>query len=178
MNKLITLRNKKSKSSLPHILIVGGGLLIFIESIAFRITGVIILLLGAIALFSQSGCILDLENKKFRYYIKTFGMYFGKWEFLPDISYIAIVRVRMSRIKFRPSEVSFRQSDDSFDIAYDVNLILKNSQKRYQKIFNGNLSEAKTLAFQLAKDIDVKIYDSSTSIKKWIEKDEINPENH
>lgn len=171
MQQIIDIPYKKSKSIFPHILILGGGSMLFIESSAFRILGFIVLLLGVFALYARTGFIIDFDQKRYRRYIRFFFLQFGSWEFLPEINYIAIVRVRMSTLKFRPSEVSFRQTDDSFDIAYDVNLIFSNSNKRFQKVFNGELNEAMQLTTDLAKKMNLKIYDCSTSQKKWVDVD-------
>ena len=165
----VDIVNKKQKSIFSQILILAGGLLLFIESTAFRITGSIVLLFGVFAILSKTGIFLDFEQHRYRQYIRFLNLDMGKWESLPEINYIAIVRVRMSRLKFRPSEVSFRQVDDSFNVAYDVNLIFSNSTRRYQKVFNGDLKDAKGLTVSLAKKLNLKIYDSSTSIKKWVE---------
>lgn len=169
---MIEINNKQSQSPLPHILILGGGVLLFLDSIWLKGAGLAVVFLGAVAIFAKTGIDIDPDSSRYRDYFKIVFFKLGKWKPLPAVTYIALVRVRLSQLKFRPSEATFKQSDDKFSIAYNVNLIMPDSTKRYLRVFTGDLQESKELAEKLAGLMLVDIYDCSTSQKKWIRQSE------
>jgi hypothetical protein len=154
---------------MAHILLAAGGLIMLLNITLLLIIGAILILIGALVYFFRSGILIDLNNQKYRHYIVLLGFVTGKWEVLPVINYVAIVRVRLSKLKFRPSEISFRQVDEGFDMAYNVNLIFKTDSKRYLKVYSGDLDMAMEKASFLASLMKVNVWDSSTSQKRWIQ---------
>lgn len=171
---IVNIQQSASNSKMAHILLVAGGLIMLMNITLLLIIGALLILIGALVYFFKSGILIDLQNKKYKPYIVLLGFVTGKWEVLPEINYVAIVRVRLSQLKFRPSEIAFRQVDEGFDMAYNVNLIFKNDTRRYLKVYSGDLGMAMEKASFLASLMNVNLWDSSTSQKKWIQ---ITPDN-
>jgi len=152
----------------PLILLIGGGLMFF-ESMPVKISGVLVLLAGFFTAFAKTGYEVDAANKRYRDFTRVGALRFGGWRLLPDVEYIAIVRVKMSQLSFRASEVTFKQNPDKFTVAFQVNLILKKeSPLKYIKLYTGNMESAMNYTMALSQAFEKPIYDCTTSEKKWL----------
>lgn len=169
---IIIPRHRSSTNMFPHLLVLIGGLLLFFDYYITKAGGTVAILAGLLAMFLRSGIELDVANKRWRDYMKLSKLRWGGWKPLGEINYVAIVRVRLSQLAFRPSEVTFRQSTDKQEVAYNVNLIIKDVPNKVQKLFTGNLEQAMAISRELSQKLNIHIYDCSTSDKKWISPDE------
>lgn len=166
-------RPRLTRNIFPHLLVLIGGLLLFIDHWATKAGGIASLLGGLFALFVRTGIELDPANSRYRDFMRIGTVRWGSWKTMAEINYVAIVRVRMSQLAFRPSEASFRQSADKTDVAYNVNLILKEVPPKALKVFSGNLEQAMQQTIELSRALGLHIYDCSTPDKKWISPDKI-----
>ncbi len=172
---MIELPRKKESGSnkFPLLILLIGGAIMFVDATLARIGGLIVILLGMVSMYLRSGVQLDLAIHQYRKYMKLGWMYFGKWQPLPEIDYVAIVRMRMSQIKFTPSQASFSQDESGYLHNYNINLIFRNSMLRYLTIYTGDIDDTMPLARKMAREMQTQLYDSSTSVKKWITMDEL-----
>ncbi len=165
---MIIYKSQK-RSSFSHLVILIGGAILFIDLIVAKIIGALIIALGVFILYAKTGIAIDKSARKYREFISIASLVFGKWVQLPEVDYVAVVRVRLSQLKFRPSEITFKQVEGGFDFAYNVNLIFKNSPKRFLKIYTSDANDGLKIGMELAKDFNTQLYDCTTSNKKWIE---------
>ena len=91
------------------IMMIGGGSMFF-ESIYVKIGGGFVLLAGLLTSFAKTGYEVDVTNKRYRDFTRFGTLRLGGWRLLPDVEYIAIIRVKISQLSFRPSEVVFKQN--------------------------------------------------------------------
>ena len=172
---MIELPRKKESGSnkFPLLILLIGGAIMFVDATLARIGGLIVILLGMVSMYLRSGVQLDLTIHQYRKYMKLGWMYFGKWQPLPETEYVAIVRMRLSQIKFTPSQASFTQDDSGFLHNYNINLIFRNSTLRYLTIYTGDIDDTMPLAKTMAREMQTQLYDCSTSQKKWVSVDEL-----
>ena len=141
----------------------------FFESVYIRAAGIVVLLAGVFALFSKTGYEVDVPNHRYRDYTRLGFFRFGGWRPLPEVDYIAIVRVKLSQLAFGPSELTFRQDSGKSSLAFQVNLILKKEERnRVIKLYTGNLDNAMQYTTELARLFQKPIYDCRTDDKKWL----------
>lgn len=167
-------RKKEGTSKFSLFLLLIGGAIMFVDNIFARIAGVSVILLAMVTVYARSGTQLNLEAKLFRKYVRLAWIYFGKWERLPDIEYVAIIRMRLSQLKFTPSQAGFTQNENSLLHNYNVNLIfVKDSPLRYLTIYTGDIDDTMQTARDMARTLKTDLYDCSTSQKKWISVDDL-----
>ena len=170
---MIKLENKKENNKFSlFILLIGGGVM-FIDSVLARIGGLVVILLGLITIYAKNGMMLDFEKKQYRKYMRLAWIYMGNWMALPEIKYVAIIRMRVSELKFSASTAGFSQDESGYQHIYHINLIFDNSVQRYLTIYSGELGDAMGHAKEIALLIESELYDCSTSQKKWISLEEL-----
>ncbi|MFT3740233.1 MAG: hypothetical protein QM786_15920 [Breznakibacter sp.] len=159
---------RATRNVFPHLLVLIGGLLLFFDLWMTKIGGVVSILAGLFSMFARTGIELDAPKNWYRNYMALGNLRWGKWKPLSPINYVAIVRVRLTQLAFRPSEVTFRQSADKSTEAYNVNLIFKDVPNKVMKLYTGNLDQAFMVTRKVAKELSLHIYDCTTQDKKWI----------
>jgi hypothetical protein len=167
-NTITVEGERASRNFFPHILVLAGGALLFFDSPITKIGGIIALLAGVFAMFARTGLEIDIEKNLYRGFIRLGHFKWGKWKLLPEINYLAIVRVKLSQLTFRPSEATFRQTNDKMEVAYNVNLIFKDRSIKIMRLYTGKLEPAMALTKSLAKKMNLQIYDCTTTQKQWI----------
>lgn len=168
----VTIHNaRSSRNVFPHLLVLIGGLLLFIDMWITKVGGTVSILGGLFSMFVRAGIELDADQGLHRRFMRLGTIRWGKWKPLSPINYVAIVRVRLTQLAFRPSEATFRQSEDKLSVGYNVNLIFKDVPNKVMKLYTGNLEQSFAITKEIAKKLNLHIYDCTTQDKKWIAPD-------
>jgi len=128
--------------------------------------GVISVLLIFATVNSHTGVHIDPENGRYRKYDRFWGLKIGKWEKLPQPSYVGLVRINLSSVRSAASTIVVPQGKKAAR-AYKINLAVE-GPKRYISICKGNLDKMTLEALRLGEHLDLKVMDMSTADKKWI----------
>ncbi|PZX12402.1 hypothetical protein LX69_02871 [Breznakibacter xylanolyticus] len=170
---MIELQRKSQGNKFSMFLLLIGGAVMFVENLYARLGGLLVIVLGLISIYARSGTQIDMDKRLWRKYVKLAWFYFGTWTPLPQVDYVAIIRMRLSQLKFKPSQAGFTQEDGGYQHNYNINLIFKDSALRYLTIYTGELDDTLEKSRQMALTFQTKLYDCSTSRKHWIELDEL-----
>lgn len=154
----------KPKISAPMILMVGLGILITLSQ--NFIIGPILIFLSCGFIFMRTGIKFDKENNRFKKYTIFLGFTLGKWEKVPEIKYISLLRVKMARRSYSPSSRIYVQRA-SKNYSYRVNLVIQNNRKP-DKLLSTSKDKAIEIGSQLGEYLDLKVFDSTSTDRKWI----------
>ena len=146
------------------ILIAGSGFLWW-----KLLLGALIIIAGLFLISLKSETYFDIDANALRGIWKGFFWSNTQQEILPEIDYIAIVRIKTSK---KQHYKSISRDEETFK--FQVNLIYLKSYKRYKKLISTSKEKAFDLAKSLSKVLEKPILDQSTSQKKWVNKEDIN----
>lgn len=160
---------KKEKQPLPFIILsvlfIISGIYLIIDSsdIIQIISGVLLIITSAVFLSSKTDLFYKPDINalviKRRFLFKVFE----KLESLPEIHYIALVKVRTSQnlnVLVLSTQIK--------GVATNLNFVFKNSTLRFLKLSSGNKNDMLKKAKELSEKLQVPILDSTTNEKIWI----------
>ena len=170
MNNIILIRKDKPSFQIQIIAyfteILGIILIIGSEWMWWKILiGVILLILGLMVITLKSEQYYNYDNNSL--ILKWRNIFFNKnqTEKLPEIDHLAIIRVKTTK-NLNYKSITVQESG----FMCNLNLIYKESEKRYRKLCTLEKEEAFRLAKELSEKINKPILDNSTPDKKWIKK--------
>lgn len=133
------------------------------------IVGVFLTAITMGILLIRSGLEIDTERNKLRRYSKIFGYVIGKWENIPELDYVTVVRVKMTTKKFQASSDQYVQASSS-NVKFRVNLATKNNKIRVIKVITCGMNEALNEALKIGKALDLDVLDYTSPERKWIKR--------
>ncbi len=116
-----------------------------------------------IALTHKRGIELS-ENLMIRNFSTIIGISFGKWERLPNLSYISIVRVKQNKYRMTGGFIDQAKSNR---IAYQLILIFKNGKNK--KLLSTNKTKAINLGIEIGDFFSLKVLDHTTPDYHWLD---------
>jgi hypothetical protein len=128
------------------------------------VVGIILLVFGSLVITLKSEMYFDAIENSLEITWKALGLSKSQQEKLPEINYIAVVRVKTSK-ELNIRSISY--NDEGYKC--NLNLIFKDSKVRYRKLCTVEKEEAFILAKKIAEKINKSILDHTTPDKKWIE---------
>lgn len=155
-------------SSLLSLIFTALIVLVGIILLFFSILGLIPVVIGLLILLHKPGVEMDMKNRKYRnsgFFLKK-GI--GPWQNLPDVQYISV---------FKASEVSSVQGLTNTRVSekqdvFKVNFIYDRTG-RFTIYQTSDIHDAMDKAKIMARGLNLKIYDATTSNQGWIEKDDM-----
>ncbi len=125
--------------------------------------GSILLFFGLIVFALKSELYFDCDNNSLIVKWKSFFLSKSTIEKLPEIKYLAIVRVKTTK-NLNYKSITAHESG----YMCNLNLIYKESKERFRKLCSVDKETAFRLAKELSEKTDKPILDNSTPDKKWI----------
>jgi len=130
------------------------------------IGGSICFVAGGLAAFSFQGVLIDSAGKRYMKYDRFLHVKIGKWQALPNPSYVTIVRINLSSRRTAPTPMIGPQ-DQKAARAYKLNLVV-DGKERYIGICRGSLEKMTEEAMRLGRHLQLRVLDYTTHEKKWI----------
>ena len=127
--------------------------------------GTILLFIGLIVFALKSELHFDYESNSLIVKWKSFFFSKKSIEKLPEINYLAIVRVK-TRKNLNYKSITVQESG----FMCNLNLIYKESKERFRKLCTVDREKAYHLAKELSEKLNMPILDNSTPDKQWINK--------
>ena len=160
MNEIVDI---KIKSQFLNIVILGflltlAGIVLIIQT---QYVGIAPLILGLLIVSFKKGILIDLDNRKIKYYKKTAFIITGNWEDCNDVRYIALTRVKLSQNMY-----AVTVPGTFTDVQVKMNFIFENN--RAVAVFTDKKSKIMLLAKQIASGFNIDIYNNSEGKKEWI----------
>lgn len=156
----------KGTKSLKMKIVSTSMLILGIMWIQYRLFGGLIVSFGSIVLFATVvGIQIDFENKKYRLALFFGPNAFGKWKELPDIKYISVFKTTYVRTVRGIAGVGSVSSSEKTIV---VNLI-HGKNKRLKVYATDDVNDGFEKANYIAKKLDLKIYDATERVGKWIQ---------
>ena len=118
--------------------------------------------------FISSGFLIDFNNKKLKKFTNIYGFYLGKWEDLPEIKYVSVVRVKQSRYSNQVQDGTGINQVSSNNSSYRVNLIFDEKDRKYMTLISTSREKALNEAMRIGDAFDIKVLDFSTPDRNWI----------
>ena len=110
----------------------------------------------------RDGIEFDLTNEKYRKTISLFGLYYGKWQVLPDIEYVSVFRSNQTTRVWVSTA-----STNVTDTIIEVNLFYDTNQK-IEAFETQNINKAFLKAKELANALKVDILDATKRESNWL----------
>lgn len=124
---------------------------------------VLFFIFSIIALLHKTGIEISKETK-IRWFNSVLGYTFGKWEKLPDIKHVAVVRAKQYKYRMTGGFVDQVKSNR---IIYQINIVFGDG--KYKRLLSTNKADKSIHhALRLGKYLDVKVLDSTIKDIKWI----------
>ncbi len=142
-----------------YILIINGIIFLLIYSflgLFFIISGLWLLV--------KTGVEINIENKKYRYLYKLFGISVGSWEKLPKIEYISVFKVHL---KYKAG-LSLSIEHEFKDSMYRI-ILFYNTNQTINVFETKNIKEAFKHAKFLAQFLSVDVLDATQKKSKWLD---------
>ncbi len=95
------------------------------------------------------------------------GHVFGKWEEIPELDYVTVVRVGMTSKKFQASSNLYVQSPAS-TFQYQINIATKDNKQRIIKILICDKENAINEAIKIGEDLKLNVLDYTKPESRWI----------
>jgi hypothetical protein len=147
--------NKKSIWGSLFFLSLTVMFLFFGQPLYQKIMGIVFLLLDIVMFNYQNGFEITAD-KRIRRYWSFFKYTLGKWEFLPPVKYILLLRVKQKdKGLFRNTSYLHWNQEPASKNIYQLNLIYQNNKKH--KLISTNLSNAEKYADELANLLKINI---------------------
>jgi len=122
--------------------------------------GMLSLGLTLAVLYMANGYVIEKETMRIRKITRIMGFTFGKWYTLPDVKFISVLRVRMSRKVYQPSAAMFTPKF-SGGHSYRVSMVFKTPGKPY-RLISTTREKALDHGLALGNYLDVPVVDSTT----------------
>jgi len=153
----------KIKSQFLNIVILGfllslAGVILIIQE---QYVGIAPLIIGLLIVSFKKGVLIDIENKRIKYYKKFVFQVIGNWTEYKDVQYIALTRVKLTQQMYAVT-VPGRYTDTQTRL----NFILGNN--KVVAVITNKKSKIMPLAKQIAEGFNVDIFDNSEAKKVWI----------
>lgn len=116
--------------------------------------------------FSFEGISIDPTKQRYMKYDRFFGFRIGRWQALPTVSYVTLVRINLNNQRNMASPIVTPQPGKSTR-AYKVNLVVE-GDVRYIAICRGSLEKMTKEALKLGKALGIRVLDYTTHDKKWM----------
>lgn len=142
--------------------VVAFSLLVYAEYVA----GAAVMLAGVMLSFSYQGVKIDTANRRYLKYDRFMWLRIGRWEPMPEPSYVTVVRINLSSRRTLPTPLEPPEERKAVR-TYKVNLVVE-GEERFISICRGPLNEMISEALRLGKHLNLKVLDFSTHEKKWI----------
>lgn len=160
MNNLVDV---KIKSQFLNIVILGFlltfvGIVLIVQT---QYVGIAPLILGLTIVSFKKGILIDLENRKIKYYQKIVFITIGNWADCNDVQYIALTQVKLTQ-QMHAVTVPGTYTD----IQVKLNFIFDNN--RVVAVFTDKKSKVMQIAKQIASNFNLDIFDNSEGKKEWI----------
>ena len=121
---------------------------------------------GALTCISFTGFNIDAEKMRIRKYDRFLWFYFGKWRPIHSPMYITVVRVKLSSRRLTPMPLIAPETGRA-SRSYKMNLVV-NTHERFIPLAYGNRLKMLGEGMKIAKLLDIKLLDHSTSEKRWL----------
>lgn len=158
MNTIIYKKKNPLIKNILAVVLILFGFLLFLDNLFWSLLFMVI----GVGLLSVSGSEIDLENKRYRTILSCFGINFGKWKPLPNLSYVSVFKTIESR-KITAVTASTSFGTEIYEInAFEHNNFCTNFYKTY------DISDAFKVAEHLRMALDLKILDATSTPSKWI----------
>jgi hypothetical protein len=122
--------------------------------------------LAALLVFSYQGISIDGPGKRFIRYDRFLKLKIGRWEKLPNPSYVTLVRINLSSRRTLPSPVIMPDHTKGAK-AFKVNLVVED-EMRYIPVCRGPLKQMREEALRLGRELGIRVLDYTTHEKHWI----------
>lgn len=119
-------------------------------------------------IFLSLGFVFDTENHKITNIYTFLGISFGVWKKLPEIEYISVLRVIEQDKSFQASSATFVNKNTG-NYEYQINLVLNDKSKKPITLLTTNLNNALNKGIELGKYLNIRVFDSTSPNKHWIE---------
>lgn len=150
-----------------RVITLGLGLMAIMFLMYGGYPGAIIsLVLAVLTTFSFEGVTIDQKAQRYKKYDRFFRLKIGRWEKLPQPSYVTLVRINLNNQKNLASPIITPQAGKSTR-AFKVNLVVE-GDKRFIPICRGSIEKMTEEALKLGKALDLRVLDYTTHDKKWI----------
>jgi hypothetical protein len=146
-------------------LLLGLMAIIFLVYEAY-IGGVVSIVLAGLLSNSFQGVKIDGKGRRFIRYDRFLRLRIGKWEPLPEPSYVTLVRINLSSRRTLPGPLVMPENKRGAK-AFKVNLVVEDD-RRYIPVCRGGLDKMKEEALALGEELDIRVLDYTTHEKKWI----------
>jgi len=160
---MTNLIDVKIKSQFLNIVILGflltlTGIVLIVQT---QYVGIAPLILGLVIVSFKKGVLIDIENKKIKYYKKVVFQIIGNWEECKDVQYIALTRVKLSQQMY-----AVTVPGTYTDVQIKLSFISGNNKQI--SIITDKRSKLIPIAKQIAKGYNIDIFDNSEGKKVWI----------
>ena len=147
-----------------RFLILCIGLLLFFLN---EYIGLFIIIISAISSLSSAGLEIQPTTNVMRSYRSIGTFTIGRWNTLPKIEYIAVVRMIQGKKTFHASSVSIVQVPTNEHI-YHLNFVLNPNKNDIIKLSAGSSEKMIEIALLLGKQMNLKVLDFTTPQHKWL----------
>lgn len=150
VNKIIT--NSFGYSFGPGVRF--GGLVIFIVGIVSFLTiiGPIVALIAGVAAFGKSGVVINVEVKKYKEYLRCYGIEFGKWNDLSPFVALAVLKLSRTHTVHSRTNRTMTNTDTTFDIC----LLNNNHHKKIPVKRCNSIEEANIAIKELSEQLGIE----------------------
>jgi hypothetical protein len=144
---------------------------LFILGIIFAFSGmqleaVILISAGVVFGISFTGFNIDAKQLLIRQYDRFLWFYIGSWRPIPPPLYISVVRIKLSTRHISPFPLPMPEPGKS-SRSYKLNLVVAGDQ-RFISLTRGNRLEMLNEGLKIARLLNIKLLDHTTSEKHWI----------
>ncbi len=139
---------------------------IFFAATGFYIQSAIFGTFGAFFSISFTGFNIDPEKKVIRQYDRFLWFYYGKWRSYPSPLYVTVVRIKLSGRRVNPLPIAMPGEGKSAR-SYKLNLVV-DGKERYISLAHGNRMEMLEEGLKIARTLNIRFLDHSTSEKRWL----------
>lgn len=115
---------------------------------------------------SYRGFNIDPQKNLVRKYDRFLMLYIGGWRPIPSPLYVSVVRIRLSSRRITPMPFPTPESGRSAR-TYRLSIVV-DSRERYISLTNGKRPEMLEEGLKIARLLQVKLLDHTTSEKRWL----------
>ncbi len=144
------------------VLLIAGGIMLISENLF----GIGFILIGPAFFLLKTGIRINFENRSFQEYKGVLGMYFGKWEKLPEIEYVTVYQETESQ-GMNVQSISGENNDTHFN----TDLIFPEPH-RLKVISFPDKTAAMEAGKVLAEKLHTRLLDYTSEDPVWM--DEVN----
>ncbi len=143
------------------------GLMAFMFLVYNEYVGATIsIVLGVLLSFSYQGVKIDKTKQRFLKYDRISKFRIGRWEKLPNPSYVSLVRINLSTRRNMPGPLILPEAGKGAK-AFKVNLVVEGDM-RFITVCRGNQERMREEALKLGQELGIRVLDYTTHDKHWI----------